>query len=306
MNIDIRLSQDYIKYIESTFQEVFVANSHIEKEIKKLNEKYISLIDIYRLLAARHKEHVTTLDIFNFQNKLIANDINHIYTKYQHICNRMYCQYYKLHFEICKFVTVSLNTPLESIEELSNVTPLQEYDDMRHDRIYEFTQIVNVHMQLCALLRFLLDRITSILLKNDQYDKIKDTGIHISAYVMSIKYSNQNVAKNFDIYINNLSFYNNCIFTYFNRLLATLEDTMKHIVQSISFDKLYEHIDVLDTTVTSSKSFQNSSNTTDYIKKSGNGNGNGYDYDSDSEYSDNAIDKLIKETANGNDLSDIE
>jgi len=316
MNVDIRSSQDFIKYIESTFQEVFVANSHIEKDIKKLNEKYISLIDIYKILAERHKDHVTTLDIFNFQNKLIANDISHIYRKYQHICNRMYCQYYKLYCEICKFVTVTMNIPLESIEELSNVTPLQEYDDMRHDRIYEFTQIVNVQMQLCSLLRFLLDRISVIRNKNDQYDKIKDTGIHISSYVIAIKYTNQNIANNFDIYMNNLSSYNNCIFNYFRRLLATLEDTMKDILDTISFDKLYKHIDILDgdvdvdlddDTVASRKivhSLDSHKHTTDYTKKSGEESDS--DDDLDDEYSNNVINKLINGNDNDNDLSDIE
>lgn len=314
MNIDIRSSQDFIKYIESTFQEVFVANSHIEKDIKKLNDKYISLIDIYKILAERHKEHITTLDIFNFQNKLIANDISHIYRKYQHICNRMYCQYYRLYCEICKFITVTMNTPLESIEELSNITPLQEYDDMRHDKIYEFTQIVNVHMQLCALLRFLLDRIAVIRNKNDQYDKIKDTGIHISTYVIAIKNTNQNVANNFDIYMNNLGFYNKCIFNYFHRLLATLKDTIKNILDTISFDKLYEYIDVLDvdvldvdvdTAAASSKivhSLDSHKHTTDYTKESGDESGD--ESDSDDEYSNNVINKLIN--GNDNDLNDIE
>ena len=197
-----------------------------------------------------------------------------------------------------------MKTPLESIAELSNVTPLQEYDDMRHDKIYEFTQIVNVHMQLCSLLRFLLDRMVNILLKNNQYDKIKDTGIHISAYVIAIRYSNRNIANNFDIYINNLSFYNNCIFTYFHRLLATLEDTMKHIVESISFDKLYEHIDVLDTTKTHDKVMYSSG----IYAKNGVNDDEQSGHESESEYSDDAIDKLIKETEteNDNDLSDIE
>ena len=98
--MDISDSTDIMKTV---FESIITRHTEIKESFKLINDKRNKLETLYKQLINDNNTIIDTLDIFNFQIRLISSDINYLNQKYAMISNRIYCQYFKIYLQIILF-----------------------------------------------------------------------------------------------------------------------------------------------------------------------------------------------------------
>ena len=126
---------DSTEIIKTTFQSVVDKNVEITQYFTNLNDKKNRLTSLYKQLLDENSNIVSTLDIFNFQIRLLGNDIVYLQQKYNNINNRIYCQYFKIYLQVQEYI-------LESIPEIQiPKASFPTYDDTNLNKVYDFKTI---------------------------------------------------------------------------------------------------------------------------------------------------------------------
>ena len=100
-SIDDRIDNLRIEYIQIT--DMTSENGSL---FETLREKITKLQTCYNEYITDHKGHlfIFGLDCFNYQAKIIDVEYDDMRRLYSSITNRMYCEYYKLHQIIIKYI----------------------------------------------------------------------------------------------------------------------------------------------------------------------------------------------------------
>ena len=236
---------DEINALESGFSFIQDTYNNVNKWISKLKHKHGIVNKVYKLLGNKQPEVVNTLDIFNFQNKLLLCEINHMHVKLRLVCNRIYCQYYKLFLNIQDFVVKTVdnvgnpNTPnTQSIPSTPLSTKFPEYDDMKPEIEYDFENIHLIHVAICELLRDLFNYIYKKNMQYVNYSSINKTGLHLDTFVDTFKYNIQMVVDNYCLYMRHMVFYNELNAKHLLIILDNLKTYNAFISTEISFPQL--------------------------------------------------------------------
>lgn len=226
---------DLTEVIKTTFQSIVDKNVEIQKYIEELNNKKNKLNSLYKQLLDENNNIVNTLDIFNFQIRLLTNDIVYLQQKYNNINNRIYCQYFKIYLQVQEYI-------VESITDIHiPKTSFPSYDDTNLNKVYDFNTICDIHTYICNLISAIIEYIK---LRNNEYRKYKtinNVGVHINVFVDTFKYNIKSKIEQMILFTSMVRFYNTTGLNYYNKIFNSIEFIHNNISIDVSFDTL-EHI----------------------------------------------------------------
>ena len=226
---------DSTEIIKTTFQIVIDKNNEINTYFNELNSKKNKLTSLYKQLLNENNSIVNTLDIFNFQIRLLSNDIVYLQQKYNNINNRLYCQYFKIYLQIQEYI-------IETIPDIQiPKTSFPTYDDTNLNKVYDFMTICSIHEYICSLISALIEYIR---IRNNEYKKyltINNVGVHINVFVDTFKHNIKSKIEQMLLFTNMVRFYNTTGLNYYNKIFNTIEFLHNNISNDISFDIL-DHI----------------------------------------------------------------
>jgi hypothetical protein len=202
----------------------------IKKNLKTVKDKIQVLRDIYSDLIEQnnHKQiFLFCLESFNFQNKTLLYESEHLNKTFSILLNRTYRDYYKLY-----------NIILKIFDEykLENKTQKKhpEYRDLDINTDFTLEQITNIHDDVIYLTCVLIDKYKEGVILINKYKAQSKTGIYIINLINTIEYDNAILKDQIDLYINYLFFFQDTQNTYFSKLYNKLSGFLNEIEKDIN------------------------------------------------------------------------
>ena len=215
--------------------------TNITNTIKVVKDKIQVLRDIYSDLIEKnnHKQiFLFCLESFNFQNKTLLFEAEHLHKTFNVLLNRTYRDYYKLYNIILK---------LFDEYKLENKTQKKhpEYRDLDANAEFTLEEISNIHDDVIYLACVLIDKYKESEALIRQYKTKSKTGIYIINLINTIEYDNAILKDQIDLYINYLFFFQDTQSTYFLKLDSKLTNFLNEINNDINFQNQDETIEEL-------------------------------------------------------------
>ncbi len=198
----------------------------IREKIQILRETYVDLID-----KNNHKQiFLFCLESFNFQNKTMMYEVEHLHKTFNILLNRTYRDYYKLYNIILKLFE-------EYNLENKNQKSHPEYRDLDINSEFTLEQISDIHDDVIYLTCVLIDKYKESETMIHQYKKQSKTGIYIINLINTIEYDNAILKDQIDLYINYLLFFQDTQTTYLSKLNNKIDCFLQEIHNDITFQK---------------------------------------------------------------------
>ena len=208
----------------------------IKEKIQILRETYVDLIE-----KNNHKQiFLFCLESFNFQNKTMMYEVDHLQKTFNMLLNRTYRDYYKLY-----------NIILKLFEEykLENKTQKThpEYRDLDINAEFSLEEISEIHNDVIYLTCVLIDKYKESEEMIRQYKTKSKTGIYIINLINTIEYDNAILKDQIDLYINYLLFFQETQTTYLSKLKHKTDNFLKEIDNDITFKEEEPNMEELNT-----------------------------------------------------------
>lgn len=205
--------------------------TNITHIIKIVKDKIQIMRDIYGDLIEKnnHKQiFLFCLESFNFQNKTLLYESDHLHKTFIMLLNRTYRDYYKLYNIILK---------LFDEYKLENKTQKKhpEYRDLDVNADFSLEEISNIHDDVIYLTCVLIDKYKESEAVIRQYKTKSKTGIYIVNFINTIEYDNAILKDQIDLYINYLFFFQDTQTTYLSKLNKKMESFLNEIEDDIKF-----------------------------------------------------------------------
>jgi hypothetical protein len=279
--MDISDSTDIMKTV---FESIITRHTEIKESFKLINDKRNKLETLYKQLINDNNTIIDTLDIFNFQIRLISSDINYLNQKYAMISNRIYCQYFKIYLQIQEYIQETI--PEVQIPKSS--FPI--YDDTNLSKSYEFKTICDIHEFICTLITLVIDYLKEINQEYKKYQTINNTGIHINVFVDTFRYNIKIKLDQIILFTNMVRFYNTTSLNYYNKIGNIVDIITENLCNDISFDiiesvcgKVENNMDINNSINTTNNDDNNSINSDTYKDNEDNEDNEDNDEDRDEE-----------------------
>jgi hypothetical protein len=198
----------------------------IREKINILRETYVDLTE-----KNNHKQiFLFCLESFNFQNKTMLYEVEHLHKTFNILLNRTYRDYYKLYNIILKLFE-------EYNLENKNQKSHPEYRDLDINSEFTLEQISDIHDDVIYLTCVLIDKYKESETMIRQYKKQSKTGIYIINLINTIEYDNAILKDQIDLYTNYLLFFQDTQTTYLSKLNNKIDCFLQEINQDITFQK---------------------------------------------------------------------
>jgi len=202
--------------LKINFNQIKILRESVDNLLSSLNDKINTLNSIYKdLIKNNINETQTGLDSLHFQSKLINYEIENNYEIFNMIINHMYCNYYKLYKNIFKYLEEIINNKNVTSSFGNKNYPV--YKDLDNNKNYDFDTIIDIYNTIIQMLDILNSEYFSREHKYNMENNRKKTGLNIDNLVNSLKYNNQNMKNNINLYIQNLSIFNSFHHKYLMR-----------------------------------------------------------------------------------------
>tara|TARA_B100000902_G_scaffold399214_1_gene469041 strand:+ start:6460 stop:7551 length:1092 start_codon:yes stop_codon:yes gene_type:complete len=202
--------------LKINFNEIKNLRESVENLLKSLNDKINTLNIIYKdLISNNINETQNGLDSLHFQSKLINYEIENNYEIFNMIDNHMYCNYYKLYKNILKYLEDNVTNRNITSGFLNKNYPV--YKDLDVNTKYDFETIIEIYNTIIQILDILNNEYMTREHKFELENNRKKTGLNIDNLVNSLKFNNETMKNNINLFIQYLCIFNNFHQKYLTR-----------------------------------------------------------------------------------------
>ena len=227
-----------INDLKNQFNDVKTNYNEVQAILNNLDEKIKYLKHIYHDLLGKNHDQLLVfgLDSFKFQNKVIDLEYSQMKTYFSLLWNRVYCDYYRLHTLIIKYVRQNFKHERKLLECIEYKIKLPKYDYLHVYKEYSFTDTNNVFLENVKLIEHLNEHY------NDMYNDIQNeqkrelSGLNISNFVNTRSYTNDVLCKQIRLYLNYLNFFIGLQSKYLSRYVLKAKIMYGQIMKDITFD----------------------------------------------------------------------
>lgn len=235
-SLDIKINN-----LKKNFNKIKETRDEIKRIFEVLSNKIIKLKSIYNEIVNENKNTVFVfgLDSFNFQTKLIDTEYNQMITFYKLLCNRLYCDYYRLYSIINNYVLNDIrnsktnNTPL--MDKLNSVK-YEKYDYIHTEKVYPFENVCLMFTDIISLIISLNEKAKSNTLDLKNYKTKVDSGLNLNNFIHTFTYQNSVLNDKLILYINYVDFFLNLHTKYYTRFITKLKIMYGQINHDIQLD----------------------------------------------------------------------
>jgi regulator of replication initiation timing len=239
INVETKISE-----LKSQFLKIKESANDIIEMFENLDIKISKLKRIYQsfLKDNQNSLFIFGLDSFNFQNKLIDVEYSNMRSFYNLICNRIYCDYYKLHGIIVKYITEDID-----VAKIKNVATgaknkFPVYDYLNIYKHYDVELTSDIFDDIMSFVIMLHDHSNVLETEIHNYNDKKRHGLNINNFIYTASYKNAILNEQINLYINYLSFFLSLHSKYLSRFILNVTTMYSQINQDINFDKEVKRI----------------------------------------------------------------
>lgn len=244
--MNITNKSNKIEKLKKDFDVIKSLNENITNIFDNLNTKIIKLEYMYNNFLTNNKTtlFIFGLDSFKFQNKLINDENSFLRKNYDLLCNRMYCDYYKLYRIILK--DILKDTSLKKIHNTLNIDKYEKYNYLDIYKGYDIEYISDMFSEIVNLIILLNDQFktTESIIRN--YKSKKRIGININNFIYTHVHRNKVLNEQIFLYIKYLSFLVNLHSKYFIRFTSKVTTIYKEITSDINFENTNDEEEITE------------------------------------------------------------
>ena len=258
-NIDDFSGND-IRIYKQKFKTLILSKEKIGKKFDSIKRRLKTLQQIYNDLVVNNNNELALfgLDTFFFQNSLIQNDFQNIEKDFKLINNRVYCDFYKLHRIILKYIKTEIKCDMVFYDRIFHnflEAKFPRYNDVEPMKNYDIKIVKSIFDNVCNVLSSLSRLIQKNNKELSELKKKQRTGLEIHNFVLTLQHQNTLIIEQTKLYKKYLSFFLDLHEKYFNRLHGKLAymrtqmnvdirfKTMDHLSLNNDFDDKEEYKD---------------------------------------------------------------
>ena len=235
-----------IEKLKTDFDNIIVMKKDIRSIMGTTNTKLLNLKNTYNKLIKDNAKQIFLfcLDSFFYQYKIFAMELESIEKLRCILNNRMYCDYYKLHNIILRYIKENKND-IGNIDELELRT-FPVYKDLEPFIQYEIDDIRSVHN---TIIKFVVHLYKSSELKSyhiESYNNTHSVGFSISNFLNTLTHENDILHKQITLYVNYLSFFHISQKKQLSHLAVRLQDFCSEVDQDLNNNHIFSIDDIED------------------------------------------------------------
>lgn len=225
-----------ITRLKKHFDKIKLLNNDITHIFDNLKTKTHKLKDIYKnfLNENRNTLFIFGLDTFKFQNRLIDEELKSLDRYYNLICNRIYCDYYKLYQLVNKYIND--DESLEKMHKIKTIQKYEKYDYLNIYKHYDIQRSADIFSDILSLIISLCDHSKSEFNIIKSYNNKKQFGLNINNFIYTHMYKNTILNEQISLYLNYLSFFIELHLKYFVRFISKIKLIYSQVNKDIDFE----------------------------------------------------------------------
>ncbi len=226
-----------INNLKSNFTEILDENNNITKSFEILNAKIVILKNFYAEFIKNNNQNIFLfgLDSFRFQSRLIDLEYDDMKRLHSAICNRIYCEYYKLHKLVNEYVRDNISE--NKILDLVKVDSFVQYKDLEPFKVYDFQIIQDIHENILLILSSLYGYIQGKEHELKNYNEKKEMGLNIDNFVFTFNYSIVVVREKLMLFMNYMEFFHKLHLKYLRRFTRKIQLMIEELNNDIIFEE---------------------------------------------------------------------
>tara|TARA_Y100000816_G_C26108254_1_gene589995 strand:+ start:4759 stop:5898 length:1140 start_codon:yes stop_codon:yes gene_type:complete len=228
---------DKITKLRTDFSKVVELCSENQTLFTVLQDKVSKLNNIYSTYSNENTDQmfIFALDCFHYQARVIHLEYEDMQRLFLSIKNRIYCEYYKLHQVIVKYITEEIDNK-KVIEVINNNNSFPEYRDLEPYKEYSVDIICQLHdaiLLFCTTMKNELEKRNEKL----QAHKLKnDIGMNLSTFVSTYEFKNTVLNKQIDLFLDHVEIFHRVHFKYLNRFTTKMNLFISQVNHDIKIE----------------------------------------------------------------------
>ena len=222
--------------LKKEFDNIKIFNNEVIAIFDNLDTKINKLKDIYKTFLNENQNtlFIFGLDAFKFQNRLIDEEYVSLKKYFDLICNRVYCDYYKLYNIIVDYILK--DQTLEKIHKSAIKDKYEKYNYLDVYKHYSIVASADIFNDIVNLITLLSDESKSITNLIKSYNNKKRYGLNLNNFIYTHAYKNSILNEEMNLYINYLAFFLRLHMKYFRRFIKKIQLMYSEINSDINFD----------------------------------------------------------------------
>ena len=214
-----------------------------------MRQKLTELKNLHNQLIKTNCKHIFLfcLDSFFYQYKLFSLELENIEKMSSLFNNRMYCDYYKLHNIIIKYIKEYKKEATDDfVEDTIDFKNFPVYKDLEPFQQYDIEDIRAVHNNILQCVNYLhkcyLNKSDSIT----NYNQHHRVGFSISNFINTLNHENRILQEQIVLYVNYISFFHISQKRQLSRLYTRLDDFSREVDTNINVNHAFSIEDIID------------------------------------------------------------
>ena len=230
--------------IDSVFEALHI-------KVKKLNQFYNDFVK-----TNTSQLMIFGLDSFNFQNRMIANDISNMKQIKNLLFNRIYADYYKLYNIIISYIKSNLTQSKIYTTLMTANKQFPKYDYLDVSTFYDFGTSNDVFYEIINLVHQLYDYCKNLDTQLQNYTQKKDIGLNIDNFVHTHEYLIFSMKSQIKLYMNYISFFIRVHTKYLQRFITRLKIIHCQLMEDIKLDDVSYNYENTPSTIRKLSNYQ--------------------------------------------------
>lgn len=234
-----------ITMTKNGFNRLKDACNDIDSVFDTLQMKVDKLSQFYEEFVTSNTGHLMIfgLDSFNFQNRLINNDIQYMQQMKNMLFNRIYADYYKLYNIIVTYIKSNLQQSKLYTSVISTNKTFPKYNYLNIYEFYDFTITNDVFYEIIGLLQQMHDYCKSLDIQLQAYKQKKRIGLNIDNFVHTHEYRLHTLTTQINLYLNYLEFFIQIHTKYLQRFITRMKIIHAQLNDDIKLDSIHYSYD---------------------------------------------------------------
>lgn len=237
-----------IEKLKNNFDNIITMKKDIRALMTSMRNKLSELKTLHNeLIKTNHKQiFLFCLDSFFYQYKIFSMELDNIEKLRCLFNNRMYCDYYKLHNIILKYLKEYRKECNEDIDNLVEPKTYPVYKDLEPFLQYDIEDIRSIHGSILDSINY-LHKCNVIKSESiDNYNQHHKIGFSISNFLNTLTHENRVLHEQIVLYVNYISFFHISQKKQLSRLCVRIQEFGQELDANININHAFSIEDIIE------------------------------------------------------------
>lgn len=237
-----------IEKLKNNFDNIITMKKDIRALMDSMRNKLSELKTLHNeLIKTNHKQiFLFCLDSFFYQYKIFSMELDNIEKLRCLFNNRMYCDYYKLHNIILKYLKEYKKECNEDVDNTIDPKTYPVYKDLEPFLQYDIEDIRSIHGSILESINYLhkcnVVKSESII----NYNQHHRIGFSISNFLNTLTHENRVLHEQIVLYVNYISFFHISQKKQLSRLCGRIQEFGQELDANININHAFSIEDIIE------------------------------------------------------------